>query len=100
MDFSLARAKLSQRKRSIFFLNSREIIFGHSSRAAFATIFWKRALRYPSQTANRNTGIPACAPSGVALRCLGKNASASELHEAAGCKPAGRTGRGPVFRYG
>jgi len=31
---------------------------------------------------------------------LGKNATDSEVHEAAGCKPAGRTDRRPVFRYG
>ena len=40
--------------------------------------------------------ILACAPSGVALRCLGK-ACARELRQAAGYKPAVRTGRRPVF---
>src|SRR5438445_2224047 len=44
----------------------------------------------------RNTGISACAPSGVALRCARKKAGI-QLVGAAGYKLAGRTGHRPVF---
>ena len=61
-------------------------------------MFWKRALRYPSQTAKRNTGIPACAPSGFTTRCL--NSEAQAFFRDSGVQLLWRTGRRPVFRYG
>jgi hypothetical protein len=46
----------------------------------------------------RNTGIPACAPSGVALREMsGKKHARTNYMDSAGFNPAGRTGRRPMF---
>jgi len=47
---------------------------------------------------SRNTGISACAPSGVALRCS-QGMWARQVDAAAGSKPAGRTGHRPVFLF-
>jgi len=47
---------------------------------------------------SRNTGISACAPSGVALRCS-QGMWARQVDAAAGSKPAGHTGHRPVFLF-